>query len=74
MFTIIGKSGCSYCVKAMETLNKMELKYQYTSVSEDTDLLNWVKEKGFTTVPQIWDGDIYIGGYVELENYLIDKL
>lgn len=74
MYTIIGKSSCPYCVKAMQVLDTMNLKYQYTSLDTNESAVEEFKRAGYKTVPQIFLGDRHIGGYNELEDHLLKEI
>jgi glutaredoxin 1 len=70
VYTIIGREDCFWCNAAIELLDEPYVYYDYTSLPVLSLLMKKCEMK---TVPQIWDGDNYIGGYVELEAYLKDK-
>ena len=70
--TVYSKDGCEYCDKAVQLLKDMNLEYTlikldsrndridlYTKIEDDTD--NFVD-----TMPQIYFGDTWVGGYTEL--------
>ena len=73
MIIIYGKSNCSFCTKAKNIAEMHNLPYQYHSIDDEQ-----INEQMFKlvpnakTVPQIWWGDRYIGGYdqfaQEIEN------
>ena len=72
MITIYGKTNCSFCTKAKELVESRRYKYEYKDV-QNTDLLNELKERApveVKTVPQIFIGSTYIGGYNQLTTYL----
>jgi glutaredoxin len=69
-FTIWTQPGCSYCEKAKALLREMgELIGREYIIGRDITVAEF-KEQGYTTVPQIWHGSRYIGGYSELASYL----
>ena len=68
MFTIVTRPNCTYCVKE---------KYFLESRGKDFKMVDLVPEMaplfdafGFKTVPQIWDGTAYVGGYDQLREYV----
>ena len=69
MFDIYGKQSCRYCDAAKTLLESKELMYTYFDVDEDLDKRQMLKDKGFSTVPQIYLGDKHIGGYDDLVAY-----
>ena len=46
------------------------ISYNEISLDNDQDAKNLMKEKGYKTVPQIFDGELHIGGYTELRTFL----
>lgn len=70
MINIYGKEACSYCVKAVELCNTLDLEFNYTDVSKDQSALDKIRTMGLRTVPQIWIGENHIGGYQELYQHL----
>ena len=74
--TIFGRSGCGFCTRAREVCERKELAFRYIDVHEEgisqTDLEKTVG-KEVKTLPQIFHGQDYIGGYTELETFLSDK-
>ena len=70
MYQVYSKSGCIFCDAAMELLDSKNLEYKEIKIDgpDNTDALQFVKEQGFTTVPQIYDnfGD-HVGGYQDLK-------
>jgi glutaredoxin 3 len=60
--------SCPYCRMAKELLQKRNLAYEEISVDEDFEARTEMMEKaqGRRTVPQIFFGDVHIGGCDEL--------
>lgn len=80
MYTIYSKTVCPYCDQAKALLKSKGLEYteltlnlgqpldtnkQYATMAE-----LHTKVPGARTVPQIFDGDKYIGGFNELKEHL----
>lgn len=71
VFTIYGAKWCPYCVKATELLDDTGIDYVY----HDVDVLGSdnVKEQlgtltnNYTTIPMVFKGDVFIGGYSDLK-------
>ena len=58
---------CPYCVRAKELLKSKNLDFEDISLDGKRDeLLALVKQTGQRTVPQIFIGDQFIGGFSEL--------
>lgn len=60
--------ACPYCRMAKELLRRRDLAYEEISVDEDFEARTEMTEKaqGRRTVPQIFFGDVHIGGCEEL--------
>jgi len=66
--TIYTKDNCPYCVAAKELLGSKQVAFQETDVTADPDTLGQLVEKtGQMTVPQIFIGDEFIGGFDDLQ-------
>lgn len=76
-FTIFMKNWCAYSRKAMTALERSKLKFVYIDLDQypniEKKLFEYLNTQGIhsTTVPQIFLGNRYIGGYDELHNLLI---
>ncbi len=76
-YTLYTKDGCSYCMHAKSLLKSKGLTFQEFNiprqVSKDAVQMK-VTEAGsnvvIRTVPQIFHGDTYVGGFTELQKYL----
>lgn len=68
MITIYGATWCPYCVKAKELCEERNIPFEYIDVDEleePDERVNPAKP-----IPQIYDGDTFIGGYTELRDTL----
>lgn len=70
MYVIIGRQDCIWCDSATCLLDEQGLFYKYYDYTEVPVLKLLMKKCEMKTLPQIWHGDHYIGGYVELEAHL----
>lgn len=74
-WTIYSKNTCPYCVKAKEFLKIKGIEFTEKNIEEDVmlkeELLNAVP--GARTVPQIFHGDVHVGGFDKLEAYFISQ-
>jgi len=68
-FTIFGRSSCGYCVRAKQLLDDKGYDYRWVDIVQEgiskADLEKTIG-KPVETVPQIFDGTSYVGGYTEL--------
>lgn len=66
--TVYTMSYCPYCQSAKRLLQQKGLAYEEVFVADDDDA-TWEKlekETGYKTMPQIFVGDKFVGGYTEL--------
>ena len=75
-FKMVTKSNCKYCKMAKYKLNKLGYKFDAIELEDDI-LKSKLKElsekygKELTTVPQIEYGDKLIGGFKELQQFIV---
>ena len=67
-FFISSKEDCKYCRLAKTAMQQRNIGYIESVLNDDG--LRTLKEKGYTTVPQIWHGDVHVGGFEALVKYL----
>jgi len=66
--TIYSTTNCPYCVAAKNLCINKGLDYQEIDLTGDPDELAKIKNQtGMMTVPQIFIGEEFIGGYVDLK-------
>ena len=72
MFEIYGTTNCTYCDRAKILLAMKEKEYVFIDVAENEDITAafFNKFPNVQRVPQIMDGDKYVGGYQELREWL----
>jgi len=67
MFT---QDGCSYCELAKILFMENDISFEVINIKDNAQALAVLRLKNLRTVPQIWDGDLHIGGYEDLKKYL----
>lgn len=61
------KTYCPYCVRAKNLLNQKKIPFEEINIENDPDLTQKLfAQTGFKTVPQIFIGDLCIGGSDDL--------
>ena len=70
MFKIFTQDGCSYCELAKILLMEQDHDFDVVNIKDNAQALAVLRLKNLRTVPQIWDGDLHIGGYEDLKKYL----
>ena len=60
---------CNYCSAAKHLLNKKKVAYAEFDIGTDSSKMKEMQErtKGARTIPQIFIGETYVGGYTELK-------
>ena len=60
---------CNYCSAAKRLLDKKKVNYIEFDIGTDQSKLQEMQEKtkGAKTIPQIFIGETYVGGYSELK-------
>jgi len=67
MVTMYTTQFCPFCVRAKMLLDKKGAKYNEIEVDQDYNLRREMMSKsGRTSVPQIWIGEMHVGGCDEL--------
>lgn len=76
-FTIYTKADCSYCNNAKILLDRLGHLYEEITIPDEAtkeDVQTRIVEAGSNhlvkSVPQIFDGDTYVGGYAQLLEYI----
>ena len=61
---------CHYCSAAKHLLSKKKIDYTEFDIAIDSSKMKEMQEKtkGARTIPQIFIGDTYVGGYDELKS------
>ncbi|MNV75346.1 Glutaredoxin-1 [compost metagenome] len=71
MYTIYSKPNCGYCKRAKDLLDILGEDFVEFNIEDDALRSQLNERLGYEarTVPQIWDGDKFVGGYTELSAY-----
>lgn len=65
--TIYTTDYCSYCRAAKSFFQSRGIPFEEIDVTDDDAARTSLRERtGRTTVPQIWIGEAYVGGYDDL--------
>ena len=73
MITIYGKPQCGFCTKAKHFAEQRNFTYEYKAVSLSQVTMTELKERApapVRSVPQIFIGNQYIGGYTQFLAYV----
>ncbi len=67
--TIYTTPYCGFCIAAKRLLNKKGVDFNEIDVSHDPELRQEMMQKsGRHTVPQIWIGEVHVGGFDEMSD------
>lgn len=72
-FTIFGRPGCGFCVRARQLCDIKNFEYKYVDIwAEGISKEDLGKSAGkpVHTVPQIFHGETHIGGFDDLQAYV----
>lgn len=72
-FTVFGREGCGFCTRAKQVLEDRQLPLRYLDIHKEgisREDLEKTIGKPVETVPQVFHGSRYIGGFTELDAYL----
>ena len=76
-FTIFGRESCGFCRQAKALCEQKGLPYRYVDIVDENisqaDLEKTIGQ-AVSTVPQIFHGQDYIGGYSALVKYIDQSL
>lgn len=74
MFTVYGREDCSYCRKAKNALIEYDVAFDYIPLEDKPELREELRSQGFDTIPAIFLYNEELGGYEELEAWMVDNL
>lgn len=67
MVTVYTKDYCPYCVQAKNLLKSLNINFEEIDVTNDSEtLMKIVQKSRMRTVPQIFVGETFIGGYMDI--------
>ncbi|WP_423216620.1 glutaredoxin-like protein NrdH [Streptococcus equinus] len=61
--TLFSKNNCMQCKMTKKLLDKEGADYQEINIDEQTDMIDYVKGLGFTSVPVVKVGEISFSGF-----------
>jgi len=68
IFKVFGKNDCIFCKEACFLIADSKYDFEYVDIKSNPSVV----KPEWKTVPQIYHGDNYVGGYEQLEEYLND--
>jgi glutaredoxin 3 len=67
---VYSKTVCPFCVQAKSLLKSKGIEFTEINIEEDMIGREFLLEEGLRSVPQIYDGETYIGGFDKLQTWL----
>lgn len=73
VFTVYTGNSCTWCEQAIALLTEIGAIVQIRNAAQSDEHFAFLAEKGLRTVPQIWAGEKYVGGFKDLLIYVEDN-
>lgn len=70
VYTVYGKPNCPECEKLKNFLNNRQTSYEYIDISENQDKREVLMNMGYRSVPQVFQGEQHIGGFLQTKVFL----
>jgi glutaredoxin-like protein NrdH len=76
MLTLYSKPACPFCDQAKNYLHSQAVQFEVIDITEDAEAMNFIKEQGHRTVPQIYkNSELFVeGGWMGLSKLGRHKL
>ena len=72
MYIVYGASFCKWCTNVKDFLINRKIEFKYIDIQVDKEAWNKVNEThNFKTIPQVFKGDAYVGGFNELQQSIV---
>ena len=70
MLVIYGSGNCPACDVAKKVATESGVEFIYHDISQDPQQRDYIIQKGFRTVPQVFVGGEHIGGLQDLSKFV----
>jgi glutaredoxin 3 len=70
MIVVYSKTVCPYCVQAKNLLKSKGIEFTEVNIETNAAGRDYLVEKSLRSVPQIFDGELHIGGFDKLQTWL----
>ena len=74
MITIYSKANCPQCTNAKALLNSYDIEYNDVHIDEDTGARDFVLSEGHKSVPQLYVGQTYFGGFKDVTSMTREQI
>lgn len=65
MLKVYGAQWCTFCKKLVSFLEVNNIDYEMIDIDHDIEESLVLIDKNLLTIPQVFEGDLHIGGYSE---------
>lgn len=73
-FTVYSMEGCGHCVGAKAALTIKKIPFDEIKVPQDMTTADFIKRyPNARSFPLIFDGDHLVGGFKDLQDYLLSR-
>lgn len=70
MMIIYSRTVCPYCANAKSLLETKGIKFTEVNIDTNAAGRDYLLEKGLRSVPQIFQGELHIGGFDKLQTWI----
>jgi glutaredoxin 3 len=70
MMIIYSRTVCPYCANAKSLLESKGIKFTEINIDMNAAGRDYLVEKGLRSVPQIFQGELHIGGFDKLQTWI----
>jgi glutaredoxin 3 len=70
MIVVYSKTVCPYCVQAKNLLKSKGIEFTEVNIETNAAGRDYLVERSLRSVPQIFDGELHIGGFDKLQTWL----
>ena len=70
MMIIYSRTVCPYCANAKSLLESKGIKFTEINIDSNASGRDYLVEKGLRSVPQIFQGELHIGGFDKLQTWI----
>jgi glutaredoxin 3 len=70
MMIIYSRTVCPYCANAKSLLQSKGFKFTEINIDSNAAGRDYLVEKGLRSVPQIFQGELHIGGFDKLQTWI----
>ena len=73
MIIVYSKSACPNCDQAKALLKSKDIAFIEVNIETNAQAKEDLIERSFRSVPQIFDGELHIGGFEKLKTWITTK-